>query len=61
MIKFVRIEFRPYGADREAIKDKVIKKMVSEGYGYKDEVALMPYNSVLVFENNKYIGENCYG
>lgn len=49
-MELVRIEFRPYGTDREAVKDRAIKKMESEGYVYKDEVALMLYSSVLVFE-----------
>lgn len=49
-MELIRIEFRPYGTDREVIKDRVIKKMESEGHVYKDEVALMIYSSVLVFE-----------
>lgn len=50
MEKLVRIEFRPDGTDREAIKDRIIKEMEAEGYAYKSEVALMQYSSVLVFE-----------
>ena len=50
IMELVRIEFRPYGTDRETVRDRVIKKMEAEGFVYKDEVALMLYNSVLVFE-----------
>lgn len=53
-VKMVRIEFCPYGTDKETVKNRVIKKMESEGYVYKNEVALMVYNSVLVFDNNYY-------
>lgn len=45
-----QIEFRPYETDRGSVKNRVIEKMETEGYVYKDEVALMHYNSVLVFE-----------
>lgn len=50
IMKLVRIEFRPYGNDREIIKNRVITKMESEGFVYKDEVALMLYSSMLVFD-----------
>lgn len=50
IMELVRVEFRPDGVDREAIKDKIIKEMESEGFIYKNEVALTHYTSDLVFE-----------